>query len=85
MFSKVQNCWGLGGHYKKGQVIVFFGPNSEENDNELIHDLSKKYANLRDYWISKIKNITKNCCYLMVSGESIPKNHLKKIFVMSET
>jgi len=64
----------------KGQVIVCYGTNSEENDNEFIHDQSKKYVFLRDYWISKIKNITKNCCILMVSGESIPKNHRKKIF-----
>jgi len=61
------------------------GTNSEEYDNELINDRSKKYVFLHDYWILKIKKITKNCCILMVSGESIPKNHPKKIFDMSKT
>jgi len=69
-----------------GQSLSIRGvTNSEENDNEFINNRSKKYVFLHDYWISKIKNITKNCCILMVSGESMPKNHPKIDFVMSET
>jgi len=40
----------------------------------IIIDISKKYEYLLDYWIPNIKNITKNCLILMVSGERIPKN-----------
>jgi len=71
---------------KKGQVIVYFGTNSEENDNELIHDRSKKYVFLRDYWISKIKNITKKLLYFNGEwGEHSKKSTEKTFFVMSET
>jgi len=68
--------------YSEGSSYRFFRTNSEENDNECIHDRSKKYVFLRDYWISKIKNITKKLLYFNGEwGEHSKKSSEKKFLL----